>query len=182
VKDASARKVPVKHRSNPARRLIRNALIASTPAAVLTAGGSLRPVFAHGLGLGKNHVKHAHQSERVERRSFRDTLAAAASRSYQHSPRSGLLDFFGIASVYGVQRTASGADELRGHDGCASHTAIWHESDRCQSAQRPLCDCADQRSRSFCARAGNRSQPRRRACPGCKRVGAGFLNCRDPAQ
>jgi rare lipoprotein A len=98
----------VKHRSNPARRLIRNALIASTLAAVLTAGGSLRPIFAHGLGLAKNHVKHAHQSERGERRSFRDTLAAAASRSYQYSPRSSLLDLFGIASVYGVQRTASG--------------------------------------------------------------------------
>jgi peptidoglycan lytic transglycosylase len=97
----------VKHRSNPARRLIRNALIASTLAAVLTAGGSL-PAFAHGLGLGKNHVKHAHQSERGERRSFRDTLAAIASRSNQHSSQSRLLDLFGIASIYGVQRTASG--------------------------------------------------------------------------
>jgi rare lipoprotein A len=108
MKDAAARKVLVKHRSNPARRLIRNALIASTLAVVLTAGGSVRPALAHGLGLNKTHLKHAPQSERSERRSFRDKLAAAASRSYQHSLRSGLLDLFGIASVYGVQRTASG--------------------------------------------------------------------------
>jgi rare lipoprotein A len=97
----------VKYRSDPARRLIRNALITSTLAAVLTAAGGF-PAFAHGRGLRESHAKHAHQSERGERRSFRDTLTAAASRSYPHSSPSGLLDLFGTASVYGVQRTASG--------------------------------------------------------------------------
>jgi rare lipoprotein A len=96
----------VKHRSKPARRLIRNALIASTLAAALTTAGGPRPGLANGLALDKTHVKHARQSG--ERRSFRDKHTAAAGRSYEHSLRSDKLDLFGIASVYGVQRTASG--------------------------------------------------------------------------
>jgi rare lipoprotein A len=96
----------VKHRGKTARRLIRDAVIASTLAAALTAAGGPRPALAHGLALDKTHVKTAHQSG--ERRGFRDKLAAAAGRPYQHSLRSGSLDLFGIASVYGVQRTASG--------------------------------------------------------------------------
>jgi rare lipoprotein A len=36
------------------------------------------------------------------------SVANDASRSNQHSSRSSLLGLFGIASVYGVQRTASG--------------------------------------------------------------------------
>ena len=98
----------MKHRGKFARRRIRNTLFASTLAAALTAAGGPHLGLAHGLALDKTHVKHAHQSERGERRSFRDKLAAAAGRSYQHSLRSGNLDLFGIASVYGVQRTASG--------------------------------------------------------------------------
>jgi hypothetical protein len=72
----------MKHRTKSRARLIRNSLIASTLAAMLQ-GGSVRAALAHSHSL-ENHL---HQSERSQRRSFRDKLVSAASRfSTQNLP------------------------------------------------------------------------------------------------
>ncbi len=106
------------------RRALRNVLVASAMAAVLGAGGSIRPALAHahhGPTMVKgNHADHskgisgasAWRHDQNGRRAVREKLLASPSRSkppIQHGTESGRsFEGSGIASVYGDQHTASG--------------------------------------------------------------------------
>jgi rare lipoprotein A len=115
----------LKHpRLSRSRRALRNVLVASAMAAVLGAGGSIRPALAHahqGPTMAKgNHADHsvgigkagAWRHDQNGRRAVRDKLLASPSRSKPpvghgtESDRS--FEGSGIASVYGDQHTASG--------------------------------------------------------------------------
>jgi rare lipoprotein A len=112
------------HRVSRNRRALRNVLMGSSVAAVLTAGGSIRLASAHAHhGLIRSDGNHAHHSMRIGetgawrrdqhgRRGVRAKLLGPPIRteqSIEHSTE-GKRSFegSGIASVYGGQHTANG--------------------------------------------------------------------------
>jgi rare lipoprotein A len=115
----------------PVRRAVRNALMASALTAVLIANGGIRPASAHGHWLKRDDGSHV-QSERSheasgarpkhQRRSFRDKLAASASRSLG-SAQSATSAHEGLASVYSDQDTASG-EKMNPGDMTAAHLTL----------------------------------------------------------
>jgi rare lipoprotein A len=103
----------VKHRisgnARNARSVVRNALMATALAALLTAWTGMGPALAHAQRLKKTEQRHAHQSapigEASGRRILRDKMMESANGS--QSPRERLAPS-GIASVYSDHNTASG--------------------------------------------------------------------------
>jgi rare lipoprotein A len=99
----------VKHHSSAtARTVVRNVLMATALAAVLTGGASSVFAFAHEHHVKRTDQKNARQFEASghQRRILRDKLVASGSRP--RSAATGLLESSGIASVYSDHNTASG--------------------------------------------------------------------------
>jgi rare lipoprotein A len=117
------------HRVSRNRGALRNVLMASSVAAVLAAGGSIRLASAHAHhGLIRSDGNHAHHSMPIAetgawrhnqhgRRGVRAKLwpPIRTERSIEHSTESN-RSFVGsgIASVYGGQHTANGEQMHRG--------------------------------------------------------------------
>ena len=106
------------------RRILRNVLMASAMATVLTAGGNIGPASAHANrgvartdGTPTHHAVQIGQAgawrhDRQQRRGVREKLLASSSlpeRHVEHSAEDGhSFEGSGLASVYSDQHTASG--------------------------------------------------------------------------
>jgi rare lipoprotein A len=106
------------------RRILRNVLMASALTTVLSAGGNIRPAFAHAHhGVTVSEVKHAHNAGGIaeasawrhdhhQRRDIRDKLLSSSHPPERHADRSTEsvhpFEGSGIASVYSDRHTASG--------------------------------------------------------------------------
>jgi rare lipoprotein A len=106
------------------RRILRNVLMASALAIVLSAGGNIRPASAHAHPrVSASEGKHTHNAlgmgeagawrhDHHQRRGMREKLLSSShplERYAEHSAENGHpFEGAGIASVYSGQHTASG--------------------------------------------------------------------------
>jgi rare lipoprotein A len=106
------------------RRILRNVLMASALATVLSAGGNIRPASAHAHhGVTAREEKHGHNAVGIgeagawrhdhhQRRGMREKLLSSSHPPERHADRSTEsghpFEGSGIASVYSDQHTASG--------------------------------------------------------------------------
>jgi rare lipoprotein A len=106
------------------RRILRNVFMASALAAVLSAGGNIRPASAHAHhGVTAREGKHTHNAVGIgeagawrrdhrQRRGMREKLLSSSHPPERHADRSTEsghpFEGSGIASVYSDEHTASG--------------------------------------------------------------------------
>jgi rare lipoprotein A len=136
----SERNLVLKHyRVSSNRRILRNVLMASAMATVLTAGGNTHPASAHAhRGVARTGGTPAHHAGRIgeagawrhdhqRRRGVREKLLASSSLPGRHvepSAESGhSFEGSGLASVYSDQHTASG-EQMNPADMTAAHRTL----------------------------------------------------------
>jgi rare lipoprotein A len=140
LRTASKREFKLKnHRASRHRRALRNVLMASAMAAVLAAGGSIRPALAHAHHRSTmdegNRTQHSAETGKAGawrhdwhgRRGVREKLSASPSRSkpsVAHAAERGSpFEGSGIASVYSDQHTANG-EQMNPGDMTAAHRTL----------------------------------------------------------
>jgi rare lipoprotein A len=136
----SERNLVLKHyRVSSNRRILRNVLMASAMATVLTAAGNIGPASAHAhRGVTRTDGTHTHHAVRIgqagawrhdrqQRRGVREKLLASSrlpGPHIEHPAESGhSFEGSGIASVYSDHDTASG-ERMNPADMTAAHRTL----------------------------------------------------------